>query len=135
VTVRRVDHTAVAVRDLDEAIVRYTRLFGADRVERTVVPDQAVEVAFLTLGDTTLELISPRDDRSGVARFLEKRGDGLHHIGIQVDRLEEELERLAAEGIELIDRQPRPGAHGRIAFVHPRGTGGVLVELVEHDGR
>ena len=132
-TIRRIDHTAVAVRDLDEAIDRYRRFYDARSVERTSVPDQSVEVAFLTLGDTSLELMSPLDETSGVARFLEKRGEGLHHIGLLVDDLEAELDRLASEGVELIDRRPRRGAHGRIAFIHPRGTGGVLVELVQRD--
>jgi methylmalonyl-CoA epimerase len=133
VTIRRVDHTAVAVRDLDEAIDRYGLLYGVRSVERTPVPDQHVEVAFLALGDTSLELVTPLDETSGVARFLEQRGEGLHHIGILVDSLEDELKRLSREGVELIDTRPRRGVHGRIAFVHPRGTGGVLVELVQHD--
>jgi methylmalonyl-CoA epimerase len=133
VTFGRIDHTAIAVRDLDEAIERYQRLYGVHGVERSQVLDQGVEVAFLALGDTKIELVSPLDDASGVARFLNKRGEGLHHIGITVDDLERELERLTRQGIELIDRTPRPGVHGRIAFCHPRGTGGVLVELVQHD--
>lgn len=129
----RVDHTAIAVHDLDEAIGRYRALFVSMSVERAVVPDQRVEVAFLTFGDTSLELITPLDETSAVARFLQTRGESLHHIGMAVDDLEGELQRLADEGVELIDRQPRRGVHGRIAFIHPRGTGGVLVELVEHD--
>lgn len=129
----RVDHTAIAVRDLDEAITRYGTLFGPCQVERTRVPEQKVEVAFLTYLDTCLELVSPLDEKSGVARFLQSHGESLHHIGFAVDDLEVELSRLAKEGVELIDTHPRRGVHGRIAFVHPRGTGGVLVELVEHD--
>lgn len=130
---RRIDHTAAAVRDLDAAIDRYTRLYGVQYVERYDVPDQGVKVAFLTLGDTRLELITPLHDTSGVARFIEKRGEGLHHIGVQVDNLEDELARLGREGAELIDHEPRRGPHGPVAFVHPRSTGGVLVELVQHD--
>lgn len=129
----RIDHTAIAVRDLDEAIARFGVLFGIERIERRRVPEQRVEVVFLEFSDTCLELVSPLDESSGVARFLQARGESLHHIGIAVDDLEGELSRLASEGVELIDTQPRQGVHGRIAFVHPRGTGGVLVELVEHD--
>lgn len=134
-TVHRIDHTAIAVRDLDEAIDRYERLYGISAVERAVVTDQRVEVAFLALGDTSIELVSPLDDSSGVARFLAGRGEGLHHIGLAVDDLEVELDRLVRDGVELIDREPRAGVHGRIAFCHPRGTGGVLVELVQHETR
>jgi methylmalonyl-CoA/ethylmalonyl-CoA epimerase len=130
---RRVDHTAIAVRDLDEAIYRYGALFRPSHVERSRVPEQRVDVAFLTFLDTSLELVSPMDESSGVARFLQSHGEALHHIGIAVDDLEGELSRLADEGVELVDRHPRRGVHGRIAFIHPRGTGGVLVELVEHD--
>ncbi len=129
----RVDHTAIAVRDLDKAIDRYRAVFGPAQVERAVVAAQRVEVAFLSYGDTYLELVCPLDETSGVARFLRAQGESLHHIGMAVDDLESELSRLAEQGVELIDRQPRRGVHGRIAFIHPRGTGGVLVELVEHD--
>jgi methylmalonyl-CoA/ethylmalonyl-CoA epimerase len=126
----RVDHTAIVVRDLEEALGRYGRLFGLQAVERAVVPGQGVEVAFLAMGDTQIELIEPTDAGSGVARFLESHGESLHHIGVAVDDIRAELSRLSDQGIELVDREPRQGAHGEIAFVHPRGTGGILVELV-----
>lgn len=129
--IRRIDHTAIAVRDLDEALSRYDALFGATVEDRRRVPDQQVAVAFLKLGDSQIELIQPLDAHSGVARFLERHGEGLHHIAVEVDDVEEELIRFMSDGIELIDSSPRQGAHGRIAFVHPRGTGGVLLELVE----
>lgn len=130
-TARRLDHTAIAVHDLEEAIDRFSLLLGAPSVERAMVPDQGVEVAFLTVGGTTVELISPRGDTGGVARFLAARGEALHHICLAVDDIEDELARLQAEGIELIDTAPRRGVHGRVAFVHPRGTGGILLELLE----
>lgn len=132
---RRIDHTAIAVHDLTEAIGRYESLLQAEGTERLSLPEHGVEVAFLSLGDTQLELICPMDDESGVARFLTSRGEGLHHLGVAVEDLEVELQTLAERGIELIDTQPRPGAHGRVAFVHPRGTGGILLELVEHEVR
>lgn len=130
----RIDHTGIAVRDMDEALLRYKRLYGLEPSERVTVPDQHVEVAFLPVSDTQLELVQPTDNQSGVARFLGKHGEGLHHVGILVEDIHRELKHLANEGVEVIDREPREGPHGLIAFVHPRGTGGVLVELVEHVG-
>lgn len=129
----RIDHTAIAVRDLDQAIQRYTRLFGATLSHRSTIAEQRVEVAFLAFADARLELLQPLDEESSVARFLDRRGEGLHHIALAVDDIEAELDRVAALGGELIDRRPRRGAHGRVAFVHPRTTGGVLVELLERD--
>ncbi len=130
---RRIDHTAVAVRDLAEAVTRYEGLLGGRAGERIVMADQGVEVAFVSMGDTQLELVQPLDPTSGVARFLDSRGEGLHHVGVAVDDLVAELRRLEADGVRLIDRVPRRGAHGLIAFIHPHGTGGVLVELVQHE--
>ena len=131
-TIYGVDHTAIAVANLDEAIGRFERLYGITASERARISDQHVEVAFLRLGATALELVMPLDPTSGVARFLTKRGEGLHHVGLAVDDVKRELESLSRQGAELIDREPRPGLHGLIAFVHPRATGGVLVELVQH---
>jgi methylmalonyl-CoA/ethylmalonyl-CoA epimerase len=130
--VLRIDHTAVVVRDMDEALNRYQTIFGLKELQRSEVADQRVEVAFLAAGDTTLELVRPLTDDSGVARFLELHGESLHHIGVLVNDIRSELQSLERDGVELIDREPRQGVHGSIAFVHPRATGGVLVELVEH---
>jgi methylmalonyl-CoA/ethylmalonyl-CoA epimerase len=130
----RVDHTAIVVADMDEALGRYRRLLGAEASIRAVVPEQLAEVAFLSMGDTKLELIAPTDPNSGIARFLRERGESLHHVGIEVDDIRCELRRLSDAGIELIDAEPRPGLHGSIAFVHPRGTGGVLLELIQLPG-
>lgn len=130
---RRVDHTAIVVRDMDEALARYERIWGVTPSDRQTVPEQRVEVAFLTFGDTSLELISPLDADSGVARFLERNGESLHHVAFAVDDIRAELTGLIDRGIQVIDREPRRGAHGLIAFVHPRGTGGPLVELVQND--
>jgi methylmalonyl-CoA epimerase len=134
VNLLRIDHTAIVVRDLDEAMERYGRLYGLHRAERGKVPLQPVEAAVLPIGDTRLELIQPTDTKSGVARFLEKRGEALHHIGIQVQDIRRELQQLADEGVELIDREPRRGLEGLVAFVHPKASGGVLIELVEKIG-
>jgi methylmalonyl-CoA/ethylmalonyl-CoA epimerase len=130
-TMNRIDHTAIVVRDLDEAIPRHEQLYGVKCRERHIVPEQGVEVAFLPIGDTQLELIAPLDSSSGVARFLETHGEGLHHIAVLVDDIRAELARLQAQGVRLIDTEPRANFHGLIAFVHPKGTGGVLLELVQ----
>jgi methylmalonyl-CoA/ethylmalonyl-CoA epimerase len=133
-TLLRVDHTAVIVRDIDQTLERYRLIFGILPGERTMVPDQDVEVAFLPLGGTQLELIRPTSPTSGAGRFLERRGEGLHHVAFLVEDVRAELKRLSDEGVELIDTEPRRGGRHLIAFVHPRATGGILVELVQHEG-
>jgi methylmalonyl-CoA/ethylmalonyl-CoA epimerase len=131
VTLRRIDHTAIVVRDLDEAIPRYERLYATVCRERSTEVKQGVEIAFIPVGDTQLELIRPIHEDGGVARFLSARGESLHHVAVQVDDITAEIERLSKEGARLIDETPRQGAHGLIAFVHPKSTGGVLLELVQ----
>ena len=128
-----VDHVGIAVRDLDRACDQYRALLGAEVAGREVVAGQGVEVAFLKLpGETRLELITPIDESSGVARFLEKRGEGMHHICVLVEDLDAALEALAGEEVPLVDTTPRIGAEGsRIAFLHPAALGGVLLELKE----
>lgn len=128
---RRVDHTAVVVADLNDAINRWQALSGAQLETREVVAHQGVEIAMLILGDTKLELISPLDAVSGVSRFLQKQGESLHHVAFEVDDIAAAIEHLTLEGYQLIDSEPRRGAHGLVAFLHPRSTGGVLVELIE----
>ena len=128
-----IDHVAIAVLDLDEACARYVELLGARVGLREQVVAQGVEVAFLHLpGETKIELISPLDDSGAVARFLEKNGEGLHHVCMRVANIEEALESVIDAEIPHIDSQPRIGAGGaRIAFLHPRALGGVLLELKE----
>lgn len=128
----RIDHTAIVVVDMDDALERYGRIWGLAPVDRTVVPEQDVEVAFLPVGDTQLELVRPLRASSGVGRFLARHGESLHHVGIAVDDIRAEMDGLREQGVELVDQQPRQGVHGLIAFVHPRGNGGVLVELVQN---
>ena len=124
-------HIAVVVPDLDEAIARYRRLGFGDE-ERFVLAEQAVEVATFRSGQGWVELICPTDPEGPIARFLAKRGEGLHHVAYAVPDLSEALSRLSDAGLRLIDAVPRTGAHGwRIAFVHPESCGGVLTELVE----
>jgi methylmalonyl-CoA epimerase len=130
----KLDHIGIAVRDIQEALKVYQEALGLRLEEILEVQDQKVEVAFLPVGETNLELVQPTADDTGIARFLESRGEGIHHICLEVDDVEAALERLRAHGVPLIDRAPRQGAHGRVAFVHPKGMHGVLLELVErHD--
>jgi methylmalonyl-CoA/ethylmalonyl-CoA epimerase len=130
-----VHHLGVAVADLDSAIDTYTRLFGATIEHRAVVPEQGVEAASLRVGGSRIELLEPLGDETPVGRFLAKRGPGMHHVAFAVADLPAELERLRADGVELIDERPRAGLFGlQVAFVHPESTGGVLAELVGDGG-
>ena len=133
-TVGPIDHVAVVVRSIDEALPRYRDLFGwLPEAEPRVFASQRVRLCFLPTGPDPaprIELIEPIDDESGVARFLASRGEGLHHVCLRTDDLPAELERLATAEAELIDREPRPGAHGEVAFIHPRTLNGVLWELI-----
>jgi methylmalonyl-CoA/ethylmalonyl-CoA epimerase len=134
---RGVDHIGIAVRSLDEHRSYYERVLGAVFEGVEEVPSQKVRVAFYRLGSRVggvrLELLEPTASDSPVARFLETRGEGVHHVAYAVDGIEGRLRSLREEGIRLIDEAPRPGAHHtRIAFLHPRSTAGVLTELVEH---
>ncbi|MDQ3661774.1 MAG: methylmalonyl-CoA epimerase [Actinomycetota bacterium] len=126
------DHVAVAVTDLDEALAHYRDVWGLepDHVERVV--DQGIDEAMLAMPGSSLQLIAPVSAESAVAGFLDKRGPGLHHVAYAVADLEATLSRLRERGVALIDEHPRVGGGGaRIAFVHPRSNGGLLVELVE----
>jgi methylmalonyl-CoA/ethylmalonyl-CoA epimerase len=127
-----VHHVAIAVRDLDEAIALHTGLYGGELLYREVVADQGVEEAMLPMGGTAIQLLAPLDADSPVGRFLDKRGEGLHHVAYAVADITVALEHLSQHGVELIDREPRRGGGGHsIAFVHPRGFSGTLIELVE----
>lgn len=129
-----IDHVAIAVRDLDDAIERYRTLYGVEAIRREIVADQGVEEAMLPVGGSFVQLLAPLGADTPVGRFLEARGEGLHHLAFAVADINQALAHLEAEGARLIDRQPRRGGGGaRIAFVHPKDTAGTLIELVEHD--
>jgi methylmalonyl-CoA/ethylmalonyl-CoA epimerase len=129
---RGIHHVAVAVRGLGEAEERYRRLFGAEREASEQVDDQGVAAVGLRLGDGgRVELLTPLEADSPVGRFLERRGEGMHHVAYGVEDLDGELVRLRAAGVTLIDETPRRGLYGRVAFIHPESVGGVLTELVE----
>ncbi|HVM29615.1 MAG TPA: methylmalonyl-CoA epimerase [Candidatus Limnocylindrales bacterium] len=127
----RVHHVAVVVRDLDAALAFYRDRLGLPVELILPIESDGVTIAFLTVGESKIELVWPTSPTTGVARFLESRGEGFHHVCLEVADLGAELDRLAGEGVELIDRTPRPGAEGPVAFIHPRSCHGVLVELIE----
>jgi methylmalonyl-CoA/ethylmalonyl-CoA epimerase len=130
--VTRIDQVGIAVEDLDAALDLYARVFGILPVSREHVESDGVEEAMLDVGGVHLQLVQSTRADSPVDRFIARRGPGLHHLGIAVRDLDAALEHLRSERVELIDEQPRPGGSGhRIAFVHPRSTGGILIELIE----
>jgi methylmalonyl-CoA/ethylmalonyl-CoA epimerase len=127
-----IDHVGVAVADLDEAIALYEGRLGMPLAHRETVEEQGVEAVLLDVGDCHVELLRPLGPETAVGKFLDRKGPGLHHVAYRVDDIEAALERLKAEGIELIDTEPRTGIrNSRVAFCHPRSTGSVLTEIVE----
>ena len=128
---RHLNHVCIAVRDVEDSMRFYQEVFGVGQGKIEVMPDQGVKAALVPLGGSQLEFIQPTDPTGSVARFIERRGEGVHHICFEVDNLQEKLDALDAKGMELIDRSPREGLAGMIAFIHPRSTRGVLIELVE----
>ena len=127
-----IDHVGIAVSDLDRAIALYEGTFGMPLVHRETVEEQGVEAVLLDVGDGHIELLSPLGPETVVGKFVEKRGDGLHHVAYRVDDIDAALANLKKVGIELIDSEARIGIRGsRVAFLHPKSTGGVLTELVE----
>jgi methylmalonyl-CoA/ethylmalonyl-CoA epimerase len=127
-----IDHVGVAVKDLDSALGLYEGSFGMPVAHRETVDEQGVEAVLLDVGDTHVELLRPLGPETPVGRFLERKGPGLHHVAYRVDDIEATLAQLKAEGVELIDSEPRIGIRSsRVAFVHPRATGMALTEIVE----
>jgi methylmalonyl-CoA/ethylmalonyl-CoA epimerase len=133
IKIRKIDHVAIAVEDVDAALAHWQRAFGLSPTAREVVESQKTEAVLLPIGESNVELISPKGN-DGLAKFLEKRGPGIHHIAIEVEGIESAIGLLEGLGVQMIDKAPRKGARGhKVAFVHPKSTGGVLVELVEPD--
>lgn len=128
---KKVNHIGIAVHSVED-LKKVFEMLGAEVEGEEVVEEQKVKVAFIPVGEVRIELLEPTDSDSPVAKFLEKRGVGFHHIAFEVDHIERVLEELKAKGIKLIDEKPRRGAHGtKIAFIHPKATGGILVELCQ----
>ncbi len=129
---KKISHIGIAVASIDEALPFYTATLGLEFEGTEVVEEQKVKVAFLVIGESRIELLEPTAPDSPVAKFLEKNGPGIHHLAYQVDGLEQRLAGLKEQGVRLIDETPRVGAHHtRIAFLHPKASGGVLTELCE----
>lgn len=128
----RVDHVGIAVEDLERAIAFYERTFGVTCSHRERVDEQGVEEAMFKVGESWIQLLQPTGPDTPVGKFLARKGEGVHHVGYGVADLVEALAHLKAEGVPLIDEAPRRGSRGaQVAFVHPKGVGGVLVELVQ----
>lgn len=128
----KIEHVAIAVSDLDEALAHYKDVWGLEPQHRERVEDQGVEEAMLPLGDSYLQLLGSTGPDTTVGKFLERRGEGLHHIAYEVADLEATLRALKEKGVQLIDEEPRKGGRGHmVAFVHPKGNRGLLVELIQ----
>jgi len=130
----KVHHVALIVRSIDDASRLWQESLGLELETVMDIPQDKVRIAFLTVGESKVELVEPTDDTTGVARFLASKGEGFHHVCFEVANLAETLLRLEIDGLELIDSAPRRGAEGPVAFIHPRSCHGVLVELIEAPG-
>ncbi len=129
--IQRINHVAIVVHNLDDAIRTYQDQLGLTVSKRLLIPEQEVEIAFLPAGDAAIELISPTTDTSGVAKYLAKRGEGLHHICLEVPDVQASLEELAARDVQLINDHPIQAAEGLGFFVHPKAAHGVLIEFLQ----
>ena len=128
----KIDHLGIAVESLEESLRFYRDSLGLECEEFETVEDQKVRVAMLPIGESRVELLEATSDDSPIAKFLKKRGPGIHHICVEVSDIRDKLNRLKSQGVRLIDEQPRPGAGGHlVAFVHPSSTHGVLIELTQ----
>ncbi len=130
--VLKIDHIGVAVKNMDEALKIYQDILGLKMVATEVVEEQKVKVGFIPVGDSEIELLESTSPDGPVAKFIESRGEGIQHIALRVDNVEQALEELKAKGFRLIDEKPRYGAgKARIAFLHPKSSGGILLEISE----
>ena len=129
---RHINHVCIAVLNIEETLAFYENLFGVTKSgEIETIEDQGVKAALVRVGASQLEFIQPIDNENGVAKFIERRGEGVHHICFEVDNLESKLNDLDLAGVQLIDKEPRDGLAGTIGFIHPKSTRGVLIELVD----
>lgn len=129
--IKRIEHLGIAVNNLEEALKPYEALFGKSYKEE-IVESEFVKTVFIQVGESKIELLEATDERSAIAKFLEKNRQGFHHVAFEVDDIEKELERLKGEGFQLIHETPKDGADNkRIAFLHPKSTAGLLVELCQ----
>lgn len=126
---KKLNHIGICVKNVEQAAKLWTEVFGAQA--KPPITEGDMKIVMIPLGDILVELIAPVGDRGMMARFLEKRGEGLHHLCFEVENIYSAMKELAAEGMELIDKEPREGAEGKIAFLHPKSTHGVLTEIVQ----
>ncbi|HHT63760.1 MAG: methylmalonyl-CoA epimerase [Bacillota bacterium] len=130
----KVDHIGIAVKSIDEAKIFWEDALGVKLTGEEVIPEQKVKVGFFPMGESEVELLESTDPDGPVAKFIEKKGEGIQHIAFRVENIEETLENLKAKGVKLIDEKPRYGAGGaKIAFIHPKATFGTLVEICQRD--
>jgi len=128
-----IEHIGIAVANLEEAVRYYTEVIGLECYAIEEVADQKVRTAFFRIGQTKIELLESTDPEGPIAKFIEKKGEGIHHIAFAVENIDDKLRQADKKGVRLIDANPRKGAEGlNIAFLHPKSTGGVLIELCEH---
>jgi methylmalonyl-CoA/ethylmalonyl-CoA epimerase len=128
--IKRIDHIAIAVKNLAEEIARYRDVLGLEFMGTEVVPEQKVTVAFFKVGDVFIELLEPLSADSPISAFIEKKGGGLHHLALEVDDIKADIRRLQEKNVQMLDAEPRKGAHhAQIAFAHPKSFSGVLYEL------
>ncbi len=128
---KKIHHVAIAVNSIDETAAIFDELFGLKLGHTETLPEQGVKAALIPIGDAEIELLEPIDPQGGVAKFIERKGEGIHHICFEVDDVDKELSSLAARGVALIDKQGRRGLAGRIGFLHPKSAKGVLIELAQ----
>ena len=132
-TVNYIDHVGVAVKDIEASLAFFKKVFDVSDARIELLEDQGVRATLIEVGQTRLELLEPTGPESGVGRFIERRGEGLHHLAFNVTDISGKLQTLQKLGVDLIDQTPREGLSGTIAFVHPRSVFGILTELVESD--
>ena len=132
--IKKIDHIAIAVKDLEKEIKRYREVLGLEYLGREIVEEQKVEVAFFRVGNVLLELTTPTAEDSPVHNFLKKREGGIHHISFEVENIETKIEEFEKKGVVMLNREPKAGAHkAKIAFAHPKSFSGVLLELKEKE--
>ena len=134
-TVNYIDHVGVAVNDIEAALAFFKKVFDVPDAKIELMEDQGVRACLVEVGQTRLELLEPTGPESGVGRFIERRGEGLHHLALNVTDISGKLQTLQTLSVDLIDQTPREGLSGSIAFIHPRSVFGVLTELVENDSK
>ncbi len=133
-SVTKIDHIGIAVKSIDESLKLYKEVLNMDFKGIEEMEDRALKTAFIQAGDSMIELLEPTSEKSTIAKFLEKKGQGIHHIALHVENIKETMESLKEKGYQLLSEEPEKGAHGtKVAFLHPKSTNGVLLELVEVD--